>query len=75
MNDIRLVAFNGHEMILSIVLAAGKVDLEAQDLQEKTALIWAVEEYHEKIVELLLDKGAEVNAQGRNFGNALQVVS
>lgn len=30
---------------------------------------------HELIVELLLDKGAEVNAQGGNYGNALLAAS
>ena len=30
---------------------------------------------HEKIVQLLLDKGAEVNAQGGFYGNALQAAS
>ena len=30
---------------------------------------------HEQIVELLLDKGAEVNAQGGNYGNALLAAS
>ena len=29
---------------------------------------------HEKVVELLLSKGADVNAQGGYFGNALQAV-
>jgi ankyrin repeat protein len=30
---------------------------------------------HEAIVKLLLDKGANVNAQGGNFGSALQAAS
>ncbi|KAF2174325.1 hypothetical protein K469DRAFT_614903, partial [Zopfia rhizophila CBS 207.26] len=30
---------------------------------------------HEKIVELLLSKGADVNAQGGHYGNALQAAS
>ena len=30
---------------------------------------------HEKIVQLLLDKGVEVNAQGGKYGNALQAAS
>ncbi|KAF2652098.1 hypothetical protein K491DRAFT_695923, partial [Lophiostoma macrostomum CBS 122681] len=27
---------------------------------------------HEQVVKMLLDKGAEVNAQGGRYGNALQ---
>lgn len=30
---------------------------------------------HEKIVQLLLEKGANVNAQGRQYGNPLQAAS
>jgi ankyrin repeat protein len=30
---------------------------------------------HEEVVRLLLDKGAEVNAQGGRYGNALQAAS
>ena len=29
----------------------------------------------EKIVQLLLDKGADINAQGGHYGNALQAAS
>jgi ankyrin repeat protein len=32
-------------------------------------------EGHEKIVELLVSKGADTNAQNRHYGNALQAAS
>ena len=35
----------------------------------------ASDEGHDKAVKLLLDKGADVNAQGGHFGNALQAAS
>jgi hypothetical protein len=39
------------------------------------AMVAAAEGGHERIVELLLAKGADVNAQGGLFGNALQAAS
>ncbi|KAF2188395.1 hypothetical protein K469DRAFT_769075, partial [Zopfia rhizophila CBS 207.26] len=39
------------------------------------ALQVASERGHDRIVKLLLDKGADVNAQGGDFDNALQAVS
>lgn len=35
----------------------------------------AAEDGHKQVVKLLLDKGAEVNVQGRVYGNALQAAS
>ena len=71
MNDNRLAAFNEYEVILRMIEDAKLVDLEAQDQHWRTALIWAAELGHEKVVEMLLDKGAEVNAQGRGFDDFL----
>ena len=70
MNDNRLAAFNGHEVILSMIMGA-MVELEAQYQHRRTALIWAAELDHEKVAVMLLDKGAETNAQGRRFDDFL----
>ena len=40
-----------------------------------TFLIIAAEEGHDRLIQLLLDQGAEVNAQGGEYGNALQAAS
>ena len=40
-----------------------------------TFLLFAVEYGYDQIVQLLLDRGADVNAQGRLYGNALQAAS
>ncbi len=39
------------------------------------ALLVALHEGHETVVQLLLDKGVDVNAQGGQYGNALQAAS
>jgi Ankyrin repeats (3 copies)/NACHT domain len=75
MNDIRLAAFNGHEVILRMMLDAELVDLEAQDQDGQTALMWAAKQGHEKVVQMLLDKGADVNTQDRLFGSTLHAAS
>ena len=71
MNDNRLAAFNRHEVILSMIMRARLVELEAQDQHGRTALIWAAELEQEKVAEMLLDKGAETKAQGRRFDDFL----
>ncbi|KAF7511461.1 hypothetical protein GJ744_004650 [Endocarpon pusillum] len=50
-----------------------KVDLK--DNQHETALLKAAERGRDAVVQLLLDKGTEVNAQGGYYGNALQAAS
>jgi ankyrin repeat domain-containing protein 50 len=35
----------------------------------------AAENGHEKVIELLLGKSADINAQGGEYGNALQAAS
>jgi hypothetical protein len=54
----------GNITLISLVLEIGKIEINAKDKNGWTALSWAVERGHEAIVKLLLDKGAEVNAQG-----------
>ena len=71
MNDIRLAAFCGHETVLRMILDTKKVDLEAQDQKGTTALMWAAEGGYRKVVEILLDEGVNVNAEGGSFGSAL----
>jgi ankyrin repeat protein len=75
MNDVRLVSFNGHDSILGLILGVETVDLEARDQHKRSALMWAAKTGHEKVVQMLLAKGADVNAQGGYFGNALQAAS
>ena len=63
MNDLVVVALNGLETILKIILDAESVDLEKKDSDGRTALIWASLEGHEKIANMLLDQGADVHAR------------
>jgi len=75
MNDIRLAAFNGHDLVLRHLFENKSVNLEAKDNRRRTALIWAAELGYAKVVKLLLDKQADVNAHGGHYGNALQAAS
>ncbi len=56
-------------------LSARLIDLKVPDQKGQTALIWAAELGHEKILQMLLDKGEEVNAQDKWYGHALQAAS
>src|SRR5271154_1519224 len=48
---------------------------ENRTADRQNSLQAASDRGHEKVVELLLGKGADVNAQGGHFGNALQAAS
>ncbi len=73
MNGLRLAAFNGHDKIVQAILVGKDIILTDQDSQ--MALYWSALEGHDKVVQMLLDRGAEVNAQGGRYGNALQAAS
>ncbi|KAH0365372.1 purine and uridine phosphorylase, partial [Aureobasidium melanogenum] len=64
MTKLRLAAYNNHGMILEHFLSVEDADVEEEDEHGKTALSWASAEGHSNIVQILLDAGADVNAQG-----------
>ncbi|KAJ4401246.1 hypothetical protein N0V82_010880, partial [Gnomoniopsis sp. IMI 355080] len=74
-NSIHLAALNGHDKVLSNLLDSDKAALNVRDRSNRTPLIWGCLEGHIKVVQMLLDKGADVNTQGGFYGNALQAAS
>ncbi|KAL8365148.1 hypothetical protein RB595_004117 [Gaeumannomyces hyphopodioides] len=50
-------AGNGHEAVVKLLLATGKVDVESKDEQGRTPLSWAAANGHETVVKLLLATG------------------
>lgn len=75
MNDLMVAAFNGHEVILKMILSAERTALEAQDGNGRTALIWASSEGHERVVKILLNMGADINAEDHRYRTALKGAS
>lgn len=49
--------------------------VNAKDSRGNTPLTFAAKTGQYEMANLLLDKGADVNAQGRDYGNALQAAS
>ncbi|KAG9648244.1 purine and uridine phosphorylase, partial [Aureobasidium melanogenum] len=75
MTPIRLAALSNHDRVLEYLLGREGVHLDARDENGRTALYWASELSHDKIVQMLLDSGADVNTKGGRYGNALQAAS
>ncbi|RYN72660.1 hypothetical protein AA0120_g12741 [Alternaria tenuissima] len=63
---------NDCEMSARLLLAADSALVNSKDKDGKTPLFIAAEQGNVGVIEVLLDKGADVNAQGGRYGNALQ---
>ena len=72
MSALHLAAFNGHEQEVHSILIMDKSDVNRPDDTNTYPVMWASLNGHDKSVELLLERGADVNAQGGEYGNALQ---
>ncbi|KAK5213084.1 hypothetical protein LTR47_006963 [Exophiala xenobiotica] len=73
MSSIRLGGLLGHDDILELTLGrSNEYAINECDEDGRTALLWASKGGHEKVVRILLDHGADVNAEGGQYGNALQ---
>jgi ankyrin repeat protein len=65
---------NGCEMSARLLLAADSAMINSKDKDGKTPLFVAAEKGNQAVMEVLLDKGADVNAQSGEF-NALYTAS
>jgi ankyrin repeat protein len=72
---IRLAALNNHDRVLEHFLGKIGMNVEARDMVGRTALYLASELGHDKIIQMLLESGADVNAQGGDYSNALHAAS
>ncbi|PNP53232.1 hypothetical protein THARTR1_06249 [Trichoderma harzianum] len=62
-------AESGDKETVQMLLATGKVDVNARDGEhQETPLIWAARKGHKDIVKLLLDAGADVNVKEQDLG-------
>ncbi|OLN87733.1 Ankyrin repeat domain-containing protein 50-like protein 3 [Colletotrichum chlorophyti] len=75
LTNVHLAALNGHDEVLSRLLALDENNLNLRDKLGQTPLIWGSLEGHKKIVQMLLDNGADVSVQDRPSGNALLAAS
>ena len=77
--NLHLIARFGLSQITQKLLIPPKNEttdiVNVVDSENRAALSIAAEHGHEELVKLLLDQGAEINAQGRGYGNALQSAS
>ncbi|KAJ9607047.1 hypothetical protein H2200_008119 [Cladophialophora chaetospira] len=76
MNAIQLGGLLGHESMLLLMLQRKKDhDIDESDWLGHTALIWASKYGHERVVQILLDHGANVDTREGICGTALYLAS
>jgi ankyrin repeat protein len=75
MNALNLAAFNGHEQEVRFLLGTRKQEINTADDTGTKPLIWSSWNGYDNIVQILLEHGADINAQGGDYGNALQAAS
>ncbi|KAJ5729634.1 uncharacterized protein N7483_004142 [Penicillium malachiteum] len=75
MTALHLASFNGHEREVEFLLSLDGKGINSTDGTGTYPIIWASLNGYEKVVEFLVEKGAHVDAQGGEYGNALQAAS
>jgi ankyrin repeat protein len=68
-------ARNDCEMSARLLLAADSALVNSKDKDNKTPLFIAAEQGNLGVIEVLLDKGGDIDAQSARHGNALQAAS
>ncbi|KAH0425280.1 serine carboxypeptidase, partial [Aureobasidium melanogenum] len=75
MTALSWAIYNRHEAVVQLLLGVDQIDTNVKDMEEWTPLHRYSHAGHDGIVQKLLQKGAEVNARGGNYGTALQAAS
>jgi ankyrin repeat protein len=65
----------GNATVLAYLMRLGSVELKSKDPNGRTPLYIVAEKGAYFMTRMLLDKGADVNEQGGEYGNALQAAS
>ncbi|KAF5857324.1 hypothetical protein ETB97_005973 [Aspergillus alliaceus] len=75
MDAVHLAAFNGHSHVLKLIITAEEDTINKTDSSGATALIWASANGYYEAVQMLLEEGADANAQGGSYENSLYAAS
>jgi hypothetical protein len=68
-------AESGNTAVFSYLIGLGNFDTDSKDAKGRTPLYIAAQKGATAIARMLLERGADVNAEGGEYGNALQAAS
>ncbi|KAH8821892.1 hypothetical protein F5884DRAFT_746178 [Xylogone sp. PMI_703] len=74
-NALAGAVFRGYKIFVELLLDYGAEDIISHTKEKESALQAATDPWRERILHLLLDRGADVNAKGGRYGNALQAAA
>ncbi|KAH0170241.1 hypothetical protein KCU67_g2721, partial [Aureobasidium melanogenum] len=75
MTALSWAIYNRHEAVVQLLLDVDQIDTNSKDMEGWTPLHRYSHAGRDGIVQKLLQKGAEVNARGGNYGTALEAAS
>ncbi|XP_052213895.1 E3 ubiquitin-protein ligase MIB2-like isoform X2 [Dreissena polymorpha] len=70
---LHLAALNGHKDVTSTLLTVGQASIEIRNNRKQTPLLLAVSQGHTGIMELLVSRGADVNAEDEDGDTCLHL--
>ncbi|KAJ5660344.1 hypothetical protein N7507_006795 [Penicillium longicatenatum] len=72
LDALHIAAFNGHVQGIDYLLEVDEVHINTPDSTSTYPITWASLNGHKVVVQMFLERGADINVFGGQYGNALQ---
>ncbi|KAL7917246.1 hypothetical protein ACQKWADRAFT_307277 [Trichoderma austrokoningii] len=66
--DLMIVSYFGLYAVVKLLIVDNAANIEAKDTVGRTSLFWAAVGGHERVIELLIEQGADLEAEDTEYG-------